>query len=626
MKEAFEKTEGLTDQESFSVWRKRKSDMYPTFKFWDLVERLETLALIFCRAHRQKKFFLYIEALEELIPFFFAMNHTNYSRWASVHVRDMKSLPESIQKEFVDRGNWVISKSQRKFSAIPIDQAHEQENKLVKGSGGVIGITNSPSSLRRWMLSGPQISRMVEEFQDQYLDDDQELEQRHHEQDLPTQTTFQRQVVSLTETMRRMGNPFEDDYQELVSLNSRICIDGSAVEDIYKLEPTGKEQYLRFVKTVFEERSNSIHEPIKKNSFKLFKSKPQNTSKQGKKVKTLQNNVALFGQLYVAMQSRDGNLEEFFAHEIQSFPPSLSDYGKLHLPSKKSDLLECINPSQDEESPVQFDCKILDGAVTVHSLPTSAVTTFDDYADKIFIPYMKTLLQTASRIDVVWDRYVQDSLKESTREKRCKGIRRKVSGATKLPTKWMDFLRDPLNKSELFSFLSDKIKATTWAAEKLVFVTEGTAVASIGTTDTMGQCSHEEADTRIIVHLIHALKLGGRRIQVRTVDTDVVVILIGVFLDIAATYPTADVWVAFGMGNNHKLFHINTICETLGEQRSKSLPIFHAFSGCDTTSSFNGKGKKSAWQAWNVFPEITDTFVHLADYPFHNVDNDNFHF
>ena len=157
-------------------------------------------------------------------------------------------------------------------------------------------------------------------------------------------------------------------------------------------------------------------------------------------------------------------------------------------------------------------------------------------------------------------------------------------------------------------------------------MTEGTAVASIGTTDTMGQCSHEEADTRIIVHLIHALKLGGRRIQVRTVDTDVVVILIGVFLDIAATYPTADVWVAFGMGNNHKLFHINTICETLGEQRSKSLPIFHAFSGCDTTSSFNGKGKKSAWQAWNVFPEITDTFVHLADYPFHNVDNDNFHF
>ena len=30
----------------------------------------------------------------------------------------------------------------------------------------------------------------------------------------------------------------------------------------------------------------------------------------------LQNNVALFGQLYISMQSRDGDLKEFFSHEI----------------------------------------------------------------------------------------------------------------------------------------------------------------------------------------------------------------------------------------------------------------------------------------------------------------------
>lgn len=49
-------------------------------------------------------------------------------------------------------------------------------------------------------------------------------------------------------------------------------------------------------------------------------------SKQGKKLKILQTNVALFGQLYISMQSREGDLKEFFAHEIQSFPPSLSDW------------------------------------------------------------------------------------------------------------------------------------------------------------------------------------------------------------------------------------------------------------------------------------------------------------
>jgi len=40
----------------------------------------------------------------------------------------------------------VVHKKKRRFSAIPIDQAHEQHNALVKG-GGTIG-----PALRRWMV------------------------------------------------------------------------------------------------------------------------------------------------------------------------------------------------------------------------------------------------------------------------------------------------------------------------------------------------------------------------------------------------------------------------------------------------------------------------------------------
>ena len=58
---------------------------------------------------------------------------------------------------------------------------------------------------------------------------------------------------------------------------------------------------------------------------------------------------------------------------------------------------------------------------------------------------------------VVWDIYTPDSLKESTRGKRGKGVRRKVSGKTKLPGNWMDFLRDSVNKKELFTFLTSKV-------------------------------------------------------------------------------------------------------------------------------------------------------------------------
>lgn len=38
---------------------------------------------------------------------------------------------------------------------------------------------------------------------------------------------------------------------------------------------------------------------------------------------------------------------------------------------------------------------------------------------------------------------------------------------------------------------------------------------------------------------------------------------------------------------------------------AKALPAFHALTGCDTTSAFFGKGKKSAWSIWQNFPDLT---------------------
>ena len=259
----------------------------------------------------------------------------------------------------------------------------------------------------------------------------------------------------------------------------------------------------------------------------------------------LQNNVALFGQLYIVMQNRVSDLDQFFAHEIQSFPPSLSDFGNLHLPGTKSDLLHCLEQPDQPEPPSAYCCKVFDGAVIVHCLPVIGTSTFDGYANEVFIPYLEKQLKTAKRLDLVWDSYIPDSLKESTRVKRGTGVRRKVSGQTKLPGNWMDFLRDPINKKELFAFLTSKVKEFHWPHGKEIFVTSGETVSSsIG----MGNCNHEEADTRIVVHILHALEQGAKTVLVRTVDTHVVVILVGKFYDLLKTQPLTDIWMAFGMG------------------------------------------------------------------------------
>ena len=106
------------------------------------------LALI--RSFREAKFALYCDTLSELIPFFFTNNNINYTQRLPIHLRDMMSLEQhhpQVAREFCS-GNFVVHKPHREFSALAIDQAHEQADALMKGDGGVIGVTEDPSALR----------------------------------------------------------------------------------------------------------------------------------------------------------------------------------------------------------------------------------------------------------------------------------------------------------------------------------------------------------------------------------------------------------------------------------------------------------------------------------------------
>ena len=52
--------------------------------------------------------------------------------------------------------------------------------------------------------------------------------------------------------------------------------------------------------------------------------------------------------------------------------------------------------------------------------------------------------------------------------------------------------------------------------------------------------THEEADTRVMVHLLHAVENGSANVEVRTVDTDIVVLLIGHFFNLHENHPNID--------------------------------------------------------------------------------------
>lgn len=87
----------------------------PTFQYWNTILNMGIWGLTFVWAHREQDFSLYVESLKAPVPWLFALDHHNYARWISVHIRDLECLLTSIQAEFVEHGLWVVPKTTHRF-------------------------------------------------------------------------------------------------------------------------------------------------------------------------------------------------------------------------------------------------------------------------------------------------------------------------------------------------------------------------------------------------------------------------------------------------------------------------------------------------------------------------------
>lgn len=254
---------------------------------------------------------------------------------------------------------------------------------------------------------------------------------------------------------------------------------------------------------------------------------------------------SLLDQLFIAALTRKSNLDELFQHESQASPPSLSPDGKLYT-GQKFDLLhkimdKCDNTENCKESsagyspvitndmmPDSFEAVVWDGGHLIYRMPPKGdVVTFQEYANEIFFPFIRRTLRDCVRVDIVWDEYRSDSIKAMTRVERGIGIRKLIRLFSKISKNWNDFLRGSQNKIELFKLLSEQVRGMHIPESKAVYVTYRKNVVNVGKGPGMTECTHEEADIRIIVHLLHAVNAGMMSILIKTGDTDVVVVLCG---------------------------------------------------------------------------------------------------
>ena len=444
---------------SFHQWVEDRRRSFVEFHYWLTVIELEALLLMFVRSLRESNFQMFMNALDEIAPWMFALDHTHYSRWLPIFIQDMKMLEikhPNIYNEF-QKGHFTYKKTDRPFSSMVEDQAHEQNNKDVKTDGGAVGILDNESSLMKWMISGPEIVRLVKDFNRK--EEESEAEKRHHEDKDAFEKKFRKDVQNFKESVAEVGNPFTNEEDSLVQIVTRTIMNNDSVESVKNARNIGIEQYKEYIRERLVTCEKSISLTIPKNSLPLFRIKNTVSASKGKlKVASLQDDCKLYASLYVACQSRNGDLADFFAHENHSYPPSISQYGKLRK-CTKSDFVSILELAGEtrETPPADLTAKVFDGAAVVQMIRSSAAKTYGEYSKNIFWPFILNSEGTITRIDVVFDVYTVESLKAETRERRGKGIRISVKVDTPVWKNWQQFLQVDENKSELFHLLAQDL-------------------------------------------------------------------------------------------------------------------------------------------------------------------------
>ena len=561
---------------------------------------------MFVRSIRNPNFRNYVDILHSMMPWFFALDHTNYSRWMTVYINDLLSLPHDsdLHKQFM-KGNFTVNKSGRKFSAMGEDQAHEQHNKVIKEDGGCVGLFANDHAILEWAITSPFIMELLDN------ETPNKDDKKHHEDNDTYERVFIADSKSLHTTWSSYGNPFQEDHPGLVHQISKQILSDEAEKSVRNAYIIGKERYSKF-NTCRE----SLYDTISKNKLLLFRQKNvSGTSKTKQQAVTLKESVNLYKNLFLSCQTRQVNLDQFFSHMNHDFPPTLSEYGKLRHPTSKSDILDCMKLVTVEEVEIyvhpNVESSVVDAPAWVHMHPPRSSKAIGEYcSDEVLGPILNSKL---NRTDLVFDVYRKDSLKRDERIRRGNDVSRfSVRKETPIPKNFKSFLGNEGNKTELFRLIADLLLETSGNITLVGTKGEGIVTKHDVDRNALSPCNKEEADTRIFLHVKDQARVY-RKIKVVTVDSDVVVIATFVFSSLQRDQQLQELWIEFGSGKNKKWIPIHIYAATLGERRCMALPFFHAFTGSDTTSQFVGKGKKTAWNTWNVLPDTTESFINLSE-------------
>lgn len=582
----------------------------------------------FERSIRTNDIDLFICTLTPMIDLFFATNHINYARWLTKFQLDLLNIEETHPglREILDQGAFTVRRTNNPFSRNPVDLTLEQTINADAASRltGITSCTNSYSARLRWMVTKStraSFVRLLEEMVGLNNSDEATAEL------MPKRIARDnRDLIKITQQIKDTQNPFlqptTDNTELLVNISTGKAVSQEIKDVLLNVPETGKTRHKEFIETCASD-PDKFESRISKSTFLSFKDGgAKNRKTPDQRIARLVCTRDLLGRLVVLAVKRELDLPHVFQYPLTPVPLSMGNPDETLVKTDKSKLLNLLEgklSTGKQERPEVIDGFIIDGQFLLRVLPPNLPPTYGGLARSILI---HSLSSSARQVHLVFDDYPKPSLKDAERDRR--GIVEKEYRITgpeqrRVPKDLSDALKSRSFKRQLPLFLADEWQDPSYGqilgTRHLYmdvpgkcyhfWVSEGVMMREVEESLTS---NHQEADTKMIIHA-KAADLDCGNTVIRASDTDIAVILI-----YHSTQLQATLWMDVGTvsKNNRRYINITRIANQLGPRLCSSLPGFHAFTGCDYTSTFFRKGKVRPFELMSKMPDVQNAFAQIA--------------
>ena len=560
------------------------------------------------RSCRQNEWELYLGALEEQVKYYFAHDLYKYARLIPVNIAEMKQLETTDPDTWnsLKETDFSVAKTGIPFSNLFVDQALEQQIRELKVVGGITGLTQNEAALERFMMIAPEVTRLVNEFNQSYNTEVQEPSKKEHYQ-LSGSMSFR--ILTNAEKIRQSivkhceGNPFITDTG-LTNIVSSMAVPDKDKNDIILRDQKGHERFAEYVSNRLVKASAklSIWDPIKKLNLRTFSNcHGKSICKIGNKLVKLREDRQLLARFLVVQQSRPQLMENIGEsigkYEFSIIPRALfSSDGALLLPTDKSMFIAVIeqysktdsnetelNPMTEQSSTNKI-C-IIDAMAVVQSITKGPnMATCADFA-RAFVNIITRIVGDYNEGRIIFDRYIDNSLKEQTRGKRTAGldpVKFNINDSTNIkmvPLK--TFLSHIGTKAQLTEYLGKAVLKQFESSLKNIIVVFGTRTYGNKPNlfdQNITEHSHEEADTIIPLHVLDAFnRYNACEVDVHSPDTDVFILLIDLYSNQCLN---GELRFVTGNGKLHRTIDVKERCEAIGLDKCKGTSWTSCFFRC----------------------------------------------